>query len=139
MIVGIGTDVLAVPRMERELERDPEGFRSQLFTPREIADCEARRRPARHYAARFAAKEAVFKALGAHGLDVGAYREVEVRNGPAGEPVMRLLRRLRRLARRRGVERLHVTLSHTGELASAVVVLESTASPPPTDPGGSDP
>jgi holo-[acyl-carrier protein] synthase len=136
-IAGVGVDVLAVSRMARELERDREGFRAQLFSPAEVAECEARRAPPRHYAALFAAKEALLKALAAGTLDTGVYREAEVLGAGEGRPVFRLRRRLRRLARRRGVASVHLALSHDREMATAFVVVETTEPPTPTPRRGS--
>ena len=126
MIVGVGNDVLEVSRIRRELAREGRGFRDEVFTPREIAYCESKRYPARHFAARFAAKEACLKALRT-GVDNSwsAWREVEVARGPRGEPELVLTGQVKRLAGRRRVRRVLVSLSHTSSVAMASVVLET--------------
>jgi len=96
-----------------------------VFTAAERAYCESRRRPEEHFAARFAAKEALFKALGAGPADGVRWRDVEVRCGPAGAPRLVLRGGARRLALRRGVRRAFLSLAHTADRAVASVVLES--------------
>lgn len=128
MIVGLGTDVLAVVRMAAEL-RDGGGFRETVFTPGEIAYCEAMRHPEMHYAARFATKEALFKAIGADGRAGMRWREVEVRREGSGRPRIVLHGSMRTLAESLAVDAVFVALAHTAELASATVVLESRREP----------
>lgn len=126
MIVGIGVDVFAIARMTRELAKEPHGLREQLFTPAEIAYCEAKRYPAPHYAARFAAKEALFKALGTVRVDGSSWREAEVRNEPSGQSRLLLHGRLHATAAALHADRVLVSLSHTRTWAVANVVLESS-------------
>ena len=126
MIVGIGVDILPVARMMRELAEDPRGLPERLFTPAEIAFCEGQAHPAPHYAVRFAAKEALFKALGTGQVDGGSWREVEVRQEPSGRSRLVLYGRSREAARALRADRVFVSLSHTREWAIANVVLESS-------------
>ena len=123
MILGIGTDLLDVARMESELEKDGAGFRDRVFTPSEIAYCEARRYPARHFAARFAAKEALFKALAGPASD-DFWHEAEVERTGDQAPRLILHGRAKEAADRLGVKSVLVSLSHTDSLASASVVLQ---------------
>jgi holo-[acyl-carrier protein] synthase len=125
MIVGIGSDVLEVARMERELCKPGSSIKDDVFTPAEIAYCEGKRYPARHFAARFAAKEAVFKALSLDGAGGLRLRQVEVCNDGLGRPRVELFGTIRQIAESCGVARVFVSLSHTDELATANVVLES--------------
>lgn len=127
MIVGVGIDILPVARMEREL-RDPEAvFRDEVFTPAEIAYCESKRYPARHFAARFAAKEAALKALGSAGDFLPHWRDVEIQTGASGAPSVLLQGRFREIAERIHVDAIHVSLTHTAQIAAAAVVMESRA------------
>ena len=115
MAAGVGIDLLEVDRLERALERHPR-LAERVFTPGELDYSRARRRPARHLAARFAAKEAAVKALGIS--DFGL-REIEV---VAGEPpTLRLHGRAASAATAQGVE-LKVSLTHSRDVAAAVVV-----------------
>ncbi|HET7328850.1 MAG TPA: holo-ACP synthase [Nocardioidaceae bacterium] len=116
MIVGVGIDVVDVARFEQTLERTP-GLRPRLFTAHE-----AERSPA-SLAARFAAKEALAKALGAPG---GLHWvDAEVRTDASGRPALRMTGSVGSLAASLGVESVHVSLSHDAGIASAVVVLET--------------
>ena len=126
MIVGIGSDLLDVERMERELSREGAGFRDDVFTPDEVAYCSGQAFPARHFAARFAAKEAFWKAVG-RGPEPVSLRDVEVAREGSGAPRLVLGGRAEAAARRLGVTSTFVTMAHTAALASASVVLEDAA------------
>ncbi|MEX2581794.1 MAG: holo-ACP synthase [Gemmatimonadota bacterium] len=124
MIIGIGVDLIEVERVESLLRRHAERARERIFTAAEVEHCGGSRHPAESFAARFAAKEAVFKALGTGWTGGVAWREVEVLSKPGGAPVLRLLGRTGRFASERGVSRAHISLTHTRDLAGAYVVLE---------------
>jgi holo-[acyl-carrier protein] synthase len=127
MIVGIGVDTLAVARMERELQRDPEGFCGQLFSTAELAGCVRQGSFARHCAELFAAKEALFKALALEHLDTGAYREVEVLRTSAETARFLLHGRVLRRAEACGANHIYLSLTSNRDVASALVVLEATS------------
>ena len=125
MIVGIGTDLVEIDRIERIIRRWGDRFLKMVFTAREITYCEQRRTPAVHYAARFAAKESFFKSVGS-GLGMGlSLREIEVTRGDRGKPELQLHGQARRLIDERGGAMVHISLTHTGDYASAVVVVEA--------------
>jgi holo-[acyl-carrier protein] synthase len=124
---GIGVDLAQIPRMRRVLERWDERFLRRVFTEEEIAYCRARRDPVPHLAARFAAKEAVLKALGT-GLRMGvSWREIEVRRARGQPPTVVLSGRCRALADKLGAERVLVSLTHDGDYALAQVLLVGRA------------
>lgn len=116
--ISIGVDIVEVPRVER-LIRKYERVQERLFTEPEIHYCRARRNCYEHMAARFAAKEAVLKALGT-GLGSGMrWTDVEVVNEEGGRPYVRLGGAVAAFAERHGVQQLEVSLSHTTGLALA--------------------
>ena len=125
MILGVGLDVCDVRRLQRALARA--GFRERVYADSEVRDCEGRARRHLHYAARFAAKEAYFKAIGTGwGKGVG-WRDVVVERPGGGAPCLRVTGAAARRASDLGVTRSHLSLSHAGEYAVAVVVLEGGA------------
>lgn len=119
--VGIGTDVVALKRLERSLTRD--GFAEAVFSDEERRYCAAQARPSQHFAARFAAKEAFLKALGAGVFGGVPLPEIEVVHGAGGVPCLRLGPAAERALRRLGASRSLVSLSHDGPVAVAFVVL----------------
>jgi holo-[acyl-carrier protein] synthase len=125
MIIGLGLDVVPIARMAATLARHGVRIQQRLFTDGERAYCAGRGSPAQHFAARFAAKEALLKALGAPpGL---RWREIEIVAGAGGAPLLRLHGATAQAAAARGVVTMHVSLSHAGDVAAAVVVLEGAA------------
>lgn len=123
MIVGVGVDLVKVPRIRAALERWGDRFLTRVFTERERTYATRRREPAPHLAGRFAAKEAVFKALGV-GLRLGVrWREVEVVNNARGKPELVLTGQTKRLSETLGVTATHMSLSHDSDYAIAEVVL----------------
>jgi holo-[acyl-carrier protein] synthase len=118
--VTVGTDLIEIERVRRALERYP-SFRVRCFTEAERAYCDSRPNPPQHYAARFAAKEAVGKALGFGVARAFAWREVEIAGRP--KPSVRLSGRIRAWAERAGAGTIDLSMSHSRELATAVAVV----------------
>ncbi|HKH06720.1 MAG TPA: holo-ACP synthase [Acidimicrobiales bacterium] len=125
-VVGVGVDLCEVARMRATLARTP-SFRDRVFTAGERATCEQRRDPAERFAARFAAKEAVLKAMG---LGIGACRlaEIEVVRAASGAPSLVLYGTAARLAADRGITAWHVSMTHTATMAQALAVATSAPS-----------
>jgi holo-[acyl-carrier protein] synthase len=117
-ILGIGVDLVEVIRIERAMARH-EGFVSRVFSERERARCDDCSRPGRRYAACFAAKEAVGKALGT-GIKGFNWSDLEMLTGDDGKPYMKLSGRAGEVAARQGVEKILVSVSHTKDMAIAV-------------------
>ena len=132
MIVGLGMDLVDVARIQALVARHGARARSRLFTAAEVAYAERRPVPARHYAARFAAKEAAFKALA---LGDGARRiswlDIEVVNERDGRPTLRLHGVAAACASGLGVSGYWITITHGEAVAAATVVLERSQPHPP--------
>ena len=129
MVLGLGTDLTEVDRIARSIERFGDHFLTRVYTPGEIAYCQARRKSsAESFAARFAAKEAGAKALGT-GISRGVgWPEFEVTRSPGEPPRLRLHGRAAEIALSLGVTRLTLSLTHTRGLAMAVVIAEGDSS-----------
>jgi holo-[acyl-carrier protein] synthase len=113
----VGVDLIEIERIRRALERYP-GFRARCFTEAEQAYCDSRPNPPQHYAARFAGKEAVGKALGFGVARAFAWRDVEIQGRP--KPSVHLSGRV---ARRAGAVVIDLSMTHSRELAAAVAVV----------------
>jgi holo-[acyl-carrier protein] synthase len=126
MIYGIGFDLVQVSRVEDALRRWGERFQNKVFTPGEIRYGLKKRNPARHFAARFAAKEAFVKALGI-GIRRGVHwKDVEVQRGPLGRPVLKIHDRAVEICRKEGIDGFFLSLTHDGDYSGAMVVLEKS-------------
>lgn len=119
-MIGIGTDLVELDRFRLALQRSP-GIVDRLFTDGERAYSELRRDPTERFAARFAAKEAVLKAMGA-GIGECDFREIEVVRADSGAPSVVLHGRAAVLAEGRGVRQWRLTMTHTASLAQAIAV-----------------
>jgi holo-[acyl-carrier protein] synthase len=120
MILGIGIDLLDVRRMTREVARDP-GFLGEVLTPAEVKHCSKSSRPFGRSATTFAAKEALFKALGTGKRGRMSWHDIEVRWNPPG---MVLTGATKRVSERLGVEKIHLDLVNEEGYGATVVVLE---------------
>ena len=128
MLLGTGTDLVEIRRIEAAIARFGERFLARVFTPSEVAFCQRRQRSAgESFAARFAAKEAAAKALGT-GIARGVHwREIEVRRDPGSRPTLHFSGRAALRAQQMGVTAAHLSLSHGRETAIAIVLLEGEA------------
>jgi holo-[acyl-carrier protein] synthase len=125
-VLGIGVDLVENARIEHSLERFGERFLQRVFTTGEIEYSQSMKYPARHLAARFAAKEAVSKAFGTGiGKSMG-WKDIDVRRKESGEPYVVLEGGAKKLAEERKVSKVLITLSHTEHHAMAVIVMEES-------------
>lgn len=120
-IFGIGIDLVEVQRIKAGVEKFPARFRSRIFTKNEIAFCETRQHKYLSYAARFAAKEAFSKALGTGLRGKISWQDIEVIDDERSKPNLFIKGNAKKFL---GNRKFHVSLSHTEEYASAVVIIE---------------
>jgi holo-[acyl-carrier protein] synthase len=124
MVLGLGTDLIEIERVQASMDRFGERFLDRVFTAGEIAYCMRKKQSAESFAARFAAKEAGAKALGT-GISRGvSWKEIEVTREIGQRPMLHFRGRAGDLAKRMGVRRVQLSLSHSRKLAMAMVVVE---------------
>jgi holo-[acyl-carrier protein] synthase len=123
MIAGIGIDIIEVERVATKISKEA-GFRELVFSGKEISYCETKTDKFVHYAARFAAKEAFFKAIGTGWTEGTAFNEVEITNNDAGKPVLSLLGATGKLWVALGIITISLSLSHLKTIACAIVIIE---------------
>ena len=124
MLIGTGVDLIEIERIAHSIERYGDRFLRRIYTDYEIAYCTSKRSSAESFAARFAAKEAGAKALGT-GISRGVtWIEFQITRQPGARPVLELRGRAALLARELGVKTISLSLTHTGNLAMATVMME---------------
>ncbi len=124
MIIGTGVDIVEIDRFRKVIERLKDRFILRVFTGGERKFCEGHRDSAPHFAVRFAAKEAVFKALGTGWAKGVTWLDVEVTRQRQDPPRIVLSGEALRLSEEKGVHAIHLSLSHTEQSAIATVILE---------------
>jgi len=125
MVLGVGTDMIEIARVQASMDRYGDQFLQRVYTAGEIAYCQRKKRnSAESFAARFAAKEAGAKALGT-GISQGvSWREIEVKREPGGRPLLEFSGRAAERAKAMGVRHLSLSLTHSRDVAMAIVILE---------------
>lgn len=121
-IIGIGTDIVECLRIAQMIERHGELFLNRVFTPTEIGYCSARAAATQHFAGRWAAKEAVLKAMGTGWARGIKWVDIEIRNDERGRPAVALGGGARDVCERLGVREMHVSISHCRTFATAYAV-----------------
>jgi holo-[acyl-carrier protein] synthase len=125
MILGTGVDIVEIERFRKILEKQKDRFILRVFTSEEQRFCRMHRDPAPHFAARFAAKEAVFKALGTGWAKGVTWLDVEVQREGQDAPKLVLHGEALRFSQNMGMQRSHLSLSHSNEWAVAMVMIEA--------------
>jgi holo-[acyl-carrier protein] synthase len=125
VILGLGVDFLETSRVERELSWGEWLLEDGIFTAGEISYCRASNRPARRYAAYFAAKEAILKALGVQVSDLAMFREIEIGPGISPGYKVTLSDRLKAKSEQLGVRRIELSIAHKANQTGAFVILEN--------------
>jgi holo-[acyl-carrier protein] synthase len=124
MIVGIGADIAEIDRIEAAIGRFGRAFLERVFSEEEIRYCERHKAKFERYAARFAAKEAAMKALGTGWRRGVRWRDIEVRNEASGKPGIYFAGKVAEHAARLGARHSHLSITHSGTVAFAQVILE---------------
>jgi len=124
LIIGCGIDLVKIERIEKIIKKWGNNFNSRIFTPLERDYCEKKKvNKFQSYAGKFAAKEALLKALGL-GLRGANWKEIEIKNDELGQPIIDTSGKLKNIALAKGVKKYFITISHTKEYAIAQVILE---------------
>ena len=121
-ILGLGTDITECLRIARMIERHGELFIDRVYTPVEIKYCQSRKQSTQHFTGRWAAKEAILKALGTGWRRGISWRDIEVRNEPGGKPIVALCGGAKDVVEKLGITAIYVTISHCRSHATATAI-----------------
>ncbi len=133
-ILGIGTDIVECPRIGKMIEQYGELFLRRIYTAREIRYCQARKHAIEHFAGRWAAKEAILKAMGTGWSRGIAWTDIEIRTGETGQPQVMVCGVAKEVARERGIADILISISHCRTYATAyaiAVARQHAPAPPP--------
>jgi holo-[acyl-carrier protein] synthase len=130
-ILGIGTDIIECPRIGKMIENHGELFLRRVYTEREIRYCQARKHAIEHFAGRWAAKEAILKAMGTGRSQGIAWTNIEVRNGQDGRPRVLVCGDARETARERRIGDILISISHCRTYATAYAMAVGRPAPAP--------
>ncbi len=123
MIKGTGVDIIEIERIRKAIKKDNK-FIDRLFTKNEIAYCESKAKKAQHYAARFASKEAFFKALGTGWRNGMSWTDIEIKNDPLGKPEIELKGKTQTYFKKMKYKSITLSISHSKEYAVGFVIIE---------------
>jgi holo-[acyl-carrier protein] synthase len=123
LIFGTGIDLIEVDRVRNKISK-VDGLKEEIFTKREIEYCESKKNKAQHYAARYAAKEAFFKAIGTGWRDGMAFIEIEILNNELGKPEIVLHGKTKNFIKLHAINNVQVSLSHIKDFVTAIITLE---------------
>jgi len=126
-IIGIGTDIIECLRIAQMIERHGETFLRRVYTDHEIEYCSTKKAATQHYAGRWAAKEAVLKALGTGWRKGISWRDIEVRNKPGGAPTITLTGGAHEVSQQLNIDQMHISISHCRSHATAYALAEGKA------------
>jgi len=123
MIVGLGVDIVNINRIEFVIKKWGKKFLQRIFTSREINYCQQHSNSFQHFAARFAAKEAIFKVFGTGWRNI-SWQEVEIINNSMGKPEVKLIGNAKLIAEKMIIQNIHISLSHEKTYAIAQAIAE---------------
>ena len=124
MIFGTGLDIIEIKRIKKSIEKYSPKFEQRVFTSNEINYCKSQGDPAKHYAARFAVKEAVSKCLGTGITRTLGFQDMEIAHEDTGKPVLKMIGKGKKLFQKLKLKSIHITISHDSTYAIAHAIAE---------------